>query len=129
MIWFCSSVLPLGGILMSTWTLPSPSYLWTPLEAIFQNSLALLVTKASLRTLPPPPLLSHPTTATPRTIKSAQRRLVIRTTGLLVFRMNGFLFRWVRSYRGGRQLSRFDEKKYACVSVGWASPTIGHGTA
>src|SRR5947199_1308417 len=110
MIWFCSSVLPLGGILMSTWTLPSPSYLWTPLEAIFQNSLALLVTKASLRTLPPPlPLLSHPMIATPRMMRNAQSKLVILTTGLLVFRLKAFLFQGVRSYREARRLSRFEE--------------------
>src|SRR4051812_25550605 len=37
---------------MSTWTLPSFSYLCTPAAAIFQNSLVLLVTKASLTSLP-----------------------------------------------------------------------------
>ena len=50
-IWFCSSALPFGGILMSTWTSASFSYLCTPAAAIFQNSLALLVTKASFRLL------------------------------------------------------------------------------
>src|SRR5881275_2342441 len=44
---FCSSVLPLGGILMSTWMFASFSYLWTPAAAIFQNSLVLFVTNAS----------------------------------------------------------------------------------
>src|SRR5262249_33716698 len=48
---FCSSVFPLGGILMSTCTPASFSYLCTPAAAIFQNSLALLVTKASLSEL------------------------------------------------------------------------------
>src|ERR1041385_3799532 len=58
MIWFCSSTLPLGGILISTCTPASFSYLWTPAAAIFQNSRALLVTKASFRG--PEPALSVP---------------------------------------------------------------------
>ena len=53
-IWFCSSGLPVGGILMSTCTPDSFSYLCTPAAAIFQNSLALLVTKASLSCDLPP---------------------------------------------------------------------------
>src|SRR5581483_3276910 len=48
---FCSSVFPLGGILMSTCTPASFSYLCTPAAAIFQNSLALLVTNASFSAL------------------------------------------------------------------------------
>src|SRR5690606_5202234 len=40
-----------GGIFRSTWTLLSNSYFFTPAAAIFQNSLALLVTNASLTTL------------------------------------------------------------------------------
>src|SRR5688572_3875961 len=59
-IWFCSSTLPLAGILISTCTPASFSYFRTPAWAIFQNSLALLVTNASFRLLPDLPL-SQPT--------------------------------------------------------------------
>src|SRR5688572_398530 len=68
-IWFCSSTVPVGGCLMSTRTLPSFSYLCTPLEAIFQKSLALLVTNASLSVLPPSRL--HPGAATHALIPTA----------------------------------------------------------
>src|SRR4051812_15866754 len=80
---------------MSTWTLPSFSYLWTPAAAIFQKSLALLVTNASLTTLPddapPPPLLSHPVfvmTARPSRAANAEptfHAFAIFTAGLLVW--------------------------------------------
>src|SRR5678816_656347 len=65
-IWFCSSTLPLGGILMSTCTPASFSYLWTPAAAIFQNSLALLVTKASFKDELPESRL-QPTISQPQT--------------------------------------------------------------
>src|SRR5688500_8662834 len=52
MIRFCSAVVPGEGILTSTCTPVSFWYLLTPAEAIFQKSLALLVTNASLGVAP-----------------------------------------------------------------------------
>ena len=62
----------------STWTLPSASYLRTPAAAIFQNSLALLVTNASLTAGVElvPPLKSRPfAAATARKTKSHESAL------------------------------------------------------
>src|SRR6187399_2233314 len=49
---FCSAAEPVGGILTSTWTLPSCSYLRTPAAATFQNSPTPFVTNANFNTLP-----------------------------------------------------------------------------
>src|SRR6185295_5355583 len=49
---FCSAAEPVGGILMSTCTLASCSYLCTPDDATFQNSPGPFVTNASFSTLP-----------------------------------------------------------------------------
>ena len=52
MIFFCCSTLPVSGILSST-LMPSSLLAFSrPLAAIFQNSLLLLVMKASLRVVP-----------------------------------------------------------------------------
>jgi hypothetical protein len=66
----CSSKVPFGGSLMSTWTLPSCSYLWTPAAASCQKELVLLVTNASftglleLRRQPAAPTVTSDSVAT-----------------------------------------------------------------
>src|SRR6185295_15301490 len=75
MIWFCSSGVPFGGIFTSTCTRPSASYLRTPAAAIFQNSLALFVTNASLTTgdAPVPPPDEHAVAAAATNMETKSR--------------------------------------------------------